>query len=151
MAATHDELARRLLSLVEEHEQPELSSDAAYSALQSIAKTRMPREEFDVLVRDLLRDQKIRLNRDNKNPALRVFDKSESLLPEKIECEKDLEPYLEGYLWRHFHDEFLNAQPQHYSLIVQNTARGGQPNGLWRRPDLTCGATIKMRGQRQSG
>jgi hypothetical protein len=52
--------------------------------------------------------------------------------------EMDLEPHVEGYLWRNFHERFLDAEPQNFSLIVQNTARGGPPNGIWRRPDIVA-------------
>jgi hypothetical protein len=55
-----------------------------------------------------------------------------------IERESDLEPHLESYLWRNFRDQFGRVSGGSDSVIIQNTARGGSLDGIWKNPDLTA-------------
>lgn len=147
MSANGDGLADVLAGLIKDSDNG-LSESAARSALQGPERTVFSQDEFDRLVLDLQRRQVIRLRHDKKGRTLYPFEQADTPLPGKIEREKDLEPHMEGYLWRQFHEKFLNSEPQHYSLVVQNTARGGTANGLWRRPDLTAAVVTQYKYSR---
>ncbi len=63
-----------------------------------------------------------------------------------IQCERDLEPWLERYLWLHAYG-FYDPPPASLSLIVENTARISAGAGRWTRPDVSMACVTRYRYQ----
>lgn len=57
-------------------------------------------------------------------------------MPLEVGEEKDLEPWLERYLWLHARS-FYDHPPRSLSIVVENTARVNAGGGRWTRPDLS--------------
>jgi hypothetical protein len=115
-----------------------LAADIVHSALQRELGIRLSQSEFDSILLGLQRKLLVRVDERGRRRMVSEYSRTVEALPHPVTREMDLEPHVEGYLWRNFHERFLDAEPQNFSLIVQNTARGGPPYGIWRRPDIVA-------------
>jgi hypothetical protein len=100
---------------------------------------------FDELVLRLYQQGQIaedRITSPNQR-ILRLHAAAEWHLPTQITNERQLEPHVEGFLWRRFGERFLDHDLRNYRLIVQNTAHGGVAAGLWTRPDLAAAVVTR--------
>jgi hypothetical protein len=140
---TH-ELERRLLDLLAENQRG-IEADAARSALEQDKGISLSQGAFDELVLRLQQRNTVTDDRTTNPPRriLRTHTVADWRPPTRIANERDLEPHVEGFLWRRFGERFLEPDLRNYSLIVQNTAHGGTAGGLWTRPDLVAAVVAR--------
>lgn len=133
---SQDALASALLKLLHDLDDgtPVTAAKAALCRSEGLKLTDV---QFDELILSLQRQLKLDVVYKGQSRTIVPHSTTLQSLPTRIEKERDIEPFVEGYLWRHFHDRFLLSEPQNYNLIVNNTARGGVADGVWKRPDVT--------------
>jgi hypothetical protein len=134
-----NELQQSLVALVAGNERG-IEAGVVRSALEEEKGIGITDDAFDDLVLGLYQQNRIiddRITNPNRR-ILRLHTATEWRLPAQIGSERELEPHVEGFLWRRFGEKFLDLDLRNYSLIVQNTAHGGVAAGLWTRPDLAA-------------
>lgn len=139
-----DELEQSLVALVAENVRG-MEARAVHSALEEEKGIKLTNDAFDELVLRLQQQDQIVEDRIT-NPSrriLRLRTATEWRLPDQISSERELEPHIEGFLWRRFGERFLDIDLRNYSLVVQNTAHGGVAAGLWTRPDLAAAVVTR--------
>jgi hypothetical protein len=115
-----------------------LSRDAAHAALNDQVNKDLSDEDFDHCIWQL--GQRV-IWLPNERRLRRQIANGYGDLPEEVTCERDLEKWFERFAWSHAISLLYDPRPKSYSLIVQNTARGGIQSGRWTRPDV-CLACI---------
>jgi hypothetical protein len=76
----------------------------------------------------------------------RALPDNNKSLPWPISCERDLEQWVERYLWQRAR-RFYDPPPNSVSVIVENTARVNSGRGRWSRPDLSMACVGRYRYQ----
>jgi hypothetical protein len=138
------DLEERVLAFIAQNQRG-IEADAVRSALAQETGVTLTQDDFDQLVlrlNQLGRVAEDRITSPNRR-ILRIRTSVEWRLPTELRNERDLEPHVEGFLWRRFPERFLDFDLRNYSLIVQNTAHGGIPAGLWTRPDLAAAVVTR--------
>lgn len=140
---TH-EIEQCLLDLIAENQRG-IEAVAARSALEQDMGVSLSLDAFDELVLRLQQLDRITEDQTTNPPRriLRTRIRLDWRLPTQIANERDLEPHVEGFLWRRFGESFLDPDLRNYSMIVQNTAHGGTAAGLWTRPDLAAAVVAR--------
>jgi len=138
------QLEQRLAELIRDNQRG-IDAEAAHSALQQGSDAVLAMEDFDRLVLRLQQKGQIDVQHFARHRLLRTYTAVFPGLPTAIASEQDLEPHVEGFLWRRFGNHFLDNDLTNYSLIVQNTAHGGIPAGLWTRPDLAAALVVRYK------
>ena len=139
-----NELGESLVALVAGNERG-IEASVVRSALAEEKGIGLTDDAFDGLVLMLYQQEQIiddRITNPNRR-ILRLHTAIEWRLPTRITSERELEPHVEGFLWRRFDEKFLDLDLRNYSLIVQNTAHGGVTAGLWTRPDLAAAVVTR--------
>jgi hypothetical protein len=139
-----DELEQGLVALVAGNERG-IEANAVHSALEEEKGISLTHDAFDELVLRLYQQDQIvedRITNPNRR-ILRLRTTTEWHLPPRVTNERELEPHVEGFLWRRFGERFLDLDLRNYSLIVQNTAHGRVAAGLWTRPDLAAAVVTR--------
>ncbi len=111
---------------------------AILAALNREAEQPITGERFDAAVLRLQTASQISVRHDGGRTLLSLRNDTASAPPWPIYREVDFEPYVEAYLWRNFQSAFSHASHDGASVLLQNTARGGPTDGVWKRPDITA-------------
>lgn len=138
------ELSQILLSLL-----PEAGEPIGRKVLQDALSQQIGEEIADATIDELLYNltlrRKIEWIEEGRQVRLDIPGKHPQF-PPTVEKERDLEPWLERYLWLN-PSLFFDPVPQGLKLMIQNTARIAAGTGRWSRPDICMAAVTRYKYQ----